>query len=133
VRLCVGPLAMSAVCVSWYSDRAVGQSPTSLPPARVRTLFVQQCQQAMRITGIYTPVDPVHLLYYGFQFIVICAIYLCCIEARVCKLPAGQIEAVYGKTMCSFLYGTARVDVDHVMPILANAPVPSSLARFQHV
>jgi hypothetical protein len=115
--MCRLSLTISAVCVRWYSDRVVSQSLASLSPAHVRTLFVQQYQQPMCITGIYTPAYPVHLLYYGFQFIVICTTYLCCMEMRVCKLPPGQIEAVYSKAMCSFLHDIVKVDVDHIMPV----------------
>jgi hypothetical protein len=38
-------------------------------------------------------------------------------EMRVCKLPPGQIEAVYSKAMCSFLHDIVKVDVDHIMPV----------------
>jgi hypothetical protein len=136
VRFRIGPLSLCLLYAFAVipTEQSISQSPTSLPPAHVRTLFVQQCQQAMRITGIYTPAHASHLLYYGFQFIAICTTYLCCMEMRVCKLPSGQIEAVYGKTMCSFfLHGIVRIDIDHVMPILMNVPVFPSPARFQHV
>jgi hypothetical protein len=117
VRLCGGPLSLCLLYAFAGIQTAVSQSPASLSPAYVRILFVQQYQQAMCITGIYTPAHASHLLYYGFQFIAICATYLCCMEMRVCKLPLEQIEAVYGKAMCSFLHGIVRVDVDHVMPV----------------
>jgi hypothetical protein len=99
VRLCVGPLSLYLVYAfaGIQTGQSVSQSAASLSPARERTLFIHQYQQPMCITGIYTPAYPVHLLYYGFQFIVICATYLCCMEMRVCKLPPGRLRRCIAK------------------------------------
>jgi hypothetical protein len=135
VRLCVGPLSLCLLYAFAGIQTAVSQSITSLT-------LTCACENPLRSaisTGdvhhwhIYTLAYSMHLLYYKSQFIVICATYLCCMEMRVCKLLPGQIEAVYSKTACSFLHGIARVDVNHIMPILTNAPVSPPPARFQHV
>jgi hypothetical protein len=54
VRLCVGPLSLCLLYAfaGIQIEQSVSQSPASLSPAHVRTFFVQQYQQAMRITGM---------------------------------------------------------------------------------